>query len=73
MGILRIARSWKTSKMFALHGFMLGSGAQNLNFKMQDMSYTVLSQNQNVKIHKLPNVTIDSQQIKTRLNRYIKN
>ena len=59
--------------MFALHGFMLGSGAQNSNFKMQDMSYTVLSQNQNVKIHKLPNVTIDSQQIKTRLNRYIKN
>ena len=35
--------------MFALHGFMLGSGAQNSNFKMQDMSYTVLSQNQNVK------------------------
>jgi len=43
--------------MFAPHGFMLGSGAQNSNFKMQDMSYTVLSQNQNVKI----------QQIKTRL------
>jgi|GEM_PF-5159978 len=53
--------------MFAPHGFMLGSGAQNSNFKMQDMSYTVLSQNQNVKIHKLPNVAIDSQQIKTRL------